>query len=177
MSDFPRGGSSRVGNFFAGGIKKWFIGGLVAVMGVTALMGIYTVDEREVAVIDKFGAIERVETEPGLHFKTPWIEGATFYDKALQSCETEPMTIKTEDGQELQDVRLKVQWKIQPDQVEYYRSELQDPEGRLTSLLKRLPKVKLVKSTPPTSPLSVQQLRARLKTLWPLVLLLCITST
>lgn len=139
MSDFNRG-SERVAGFFGKKMKQIMIGGMAAVIGLSALLGVYKVDTTEVAVIDRFGAIESVQTEPGLNFKIPFVDGATFYKKDIQSFETTPMTIKTEDGQELQDVRLKVQWKIQPDQVEYYRNEIRDPEGRLASLVEAVAK-------------------------------------
>lgn len=139
MSDFNRG-SERVSGFFSKKLKQIMMGGMALVIATSALLGVYKVDTTEVAVIDRFGAIESVKTEPGLNFKIPFVDGATFYKKDIQSFETTPMTIKTEDGQELQDVRLKVQWKIQPGEVEFYRNEVRDPEGRLASLVEAVAK-------------------------------------
>ncbi|HAJ84625.1 MAG TPA: protease modulator HflC, partial [Rhodobacteraceae bacterium] len=44
------------------------------VIVVVGLMSIFIVDEREKALVLRFGQIKQVKTEPGLGFKFPWLD-------------------------------------------------------------------------------------------------------
>ena len=62
----------------------------VAILGVFALVGsivgssaMYTVDQTEQAMVMQFGNPQRQVSEPGLHFKTPFIQDVVFYDNRI----------------------------------------------------------------------------------------------
>jgi membrane protease subunit HflC len=48
------------------------IGGLLAVIAFIAWSSIFVVNEREQAIVVRFGEIQSVKTEPGLYFKLPF---------------------------------------------------------------------------------------------------------
>jgi membrane protease subunit HflC len=48
------------------------IGGLLAVIAFVAWSSIFVVNEREQAIVVRFGEIQDVKTEPGLYFKLPF---------------------------------------------------------------------------------------------------------
>jgi regulator of protease activity HflC (stomatin/prohibitin superfamily) len=48
------------------------IGGLLAVIAFIAWSSIFVVNEREQAIVVRFGEIQDVKTEPGLYFKLPF---------------------------------------------------------------------------------------------------------
>ena len=61
--------------------------GFVALLGFLALLSqfmIFVVDQRELAVVLRFGQPVRSATEPGLYFKTPLIETVRYLPSTLQ---------------------------------------------------------------------------------------------
>ena len=48
--------------------------GLLVVVGLLLLTTIYTVDERQKAMVLQFGQVKAVKEEPGLSFKIPFIQ-------------------------------------------------------------------------------------------------------
>ena len=44
---------------------------------------VFTIDEREQAIITKLGEFRRVVVEPGLHFKQPFVEKITRFEKRM----------------------------------------------------------------------------------------------
>lgn len=64
---------------------------VLAVIGLFVLVnGLYTVNEREQAIVTKFGDPQRTVTEPGLHFKMPFVEQVVFLDKRILSLDINP---------------------------------------------------------------------------------------
>jgi len=91
------------------------IGIVVAVVLIAVIIfsgAVYIVDESEQAVITQFGKIigEPI-TEPGLHFKTPWIQEARKFDKRLLDWEGEKTVIKTVE-QKFIYVEVFARWRI-----------------------------------------------------------------
>lgn len=74
---------------------------IVAIFGVLAALVLfttaYTVDETEQVVVTRFNKVTRLETEPGLHFKIPFVENAIVYPKNLQEWDGDPGQIPTKD--------------------------------------------------------------------------------
>ncbi len=62
-----------------------FLIGAVVVAGAVALSSIFIVDEREKALVLQFGEIVRVEENPGLRFKIPFIQEVVTYDDRILS--------------------------------------------------------------------------------------------
>lgn len=57
----------------------------LAVIVLIALFGsVYTVRQTQEALITQFGKPVRVVTQPGLHFKTPFVQTAILFDRRLQ---------------------------------------------------------------------------------------------
>jgi membrane protease subunit HflC len=74
---------------------------LFAIVGL-ALIGllivnstIYTVDERERAVVVRFGQVIRYDDKPGLHIKTPFLDAVRFYSAQILTLDAEPQLYPT----------------------------------------------------------------------------------
>lgn len=52
--------------------------GVVLVVGA---MSVFTVDERQKAILFRFGEIVSTDFEPGLHFKTPFVNNVRRFDR------------------------------------------------------------------------------------------------
>lgn len=61
----------------------------------------YSVDVTEQAIVTRLGKPVRTVSEPGLHFKIPFIENATFFSKKLLDYDTSPSEILTKDKKTL----------------------------------------------------------------------------
>jgi membrane protease subunit HflC len=65
---------------------------------VTVANGFYVLDEGKQAVITQFGRpVGQPVTEAGLHFKTPYIQEATFFEKKILIWDGDPNQIPTND--------------------------------------------------------------------------------
>ena len=73
--------------------------------------GIMTVDETEQVVIVQLGKPVRNITEPGLNFKIPFLQTATYFEKRLLEYDSAPNTILTEDKKNL-ILDNYAQWRI-----------------------------------------------------------------
>jgi len=79
---------------------------------IVAFASIYTLDEAEQAVIIQFGApVGEPITEPGLHFKTPFIQEVRRFDKRLIEWDGDPNQIPTR-GEQFISVDTTARWKI-----------------------------------------------------------------
>lgn len=61
----------------------------------------YSVDVTEQAIVTRLGKPVRTVSEPGLHFKIPFIENTTFFSKKLLDYDTSPSEILTKDKKTL----------------------------------------------------------------------------
>lgn len=73
--------------------------------------GIMIVDETEQVVIVQLGKPVRNITEPGLNFKIPFLQTATYFEKRLLEYDSAPNTILTEDKKNL-TLDNYAQWRI-----------------------------------------------------------------
>lgn len=75
------------------------IGGLVtlAILVVVGLSGLFIIDERRQAIVVKFGSPQRTVTEPGLHFKMPFLEQVIFLEKRILSLDVPPQEVLASD--------------------------------------------------------------------------------
>lgn len=108
---------------------------LVAVvgLGIFAKLALFTVDQRESAVVFQLGQIREVITEPGLHFKLPLIQNVRYFDNRVLTLDT-PDTerfITSEKKNVLVDSFVK--WRIR-DVKQYYVS-VQGDEARAQTRL------------------------------------------
>ncbi len=99
------------------GIK--LLGGLVVLIVLAVVMlAIYTVDERQKALVFRFGEIVRSDDQPGVHFKTPFINTVKYYDARVQTMDADPQSYLTREKKNLV-VDSFVKWRI-ADVREYY---------------------------------------------------------
>ncbi len=103
---------------------KGILGVSLLVVVAAILMGfIYQVDEREKALVFKFGEIIKSDDEPGLHFKLPYpINEVRFYDARVQTLDAEPELYLTREKKNLV-VDSFVKWRIR-DVAKYYPTVL-----------------------------------------------------
>jgi membrane protease subunit HflC len=93
---------------------------LVALL-LVASQSLYTVDQRQFAIVFQFGEIIRTESEAGLRFKVPLVQNVKFYDKRILTLDnSEPDRITTSEKKPLL-VDFVVQWRIK-DVKKYYQS-------------------------------------------------------
>lgn len=100
---------------------KGIILGIVAVGVVVLLASAYVVDETEQVVVTQFGKVVGTPvTEPGLNFRVPFIQTATFFPKNLQEWDGDPGQVPTKDKTFLW-VDTFARWKI-VDPVKYFQT-------------------------------------------------------
>ncbi len=59
------------------------LGIIVVALGIVAFSSVYTVRQTEQALVLQFGEPKRVVTEPGLHFKIPFVQNVVSYDRRV----------------------------------------------------------------------------------------------
>lgn len=74
---------------------------LVVLLGIVGLSAVYTVNERERALILEFGRFVHEEDRPGLHFKLPFIQQARYFDKRVLDLDIPPDEIPTADQEQI----------------------------------------------------------------------------
>ncbi len=88
---------------------------------VLAAMTLFTVDQRQYAIIFQLGEIKQVITEPGLAFKWPLIQNVRFFDKRILTLDSvEPERFLTAEKKPVL-VDSFVKWRID-DVMKYYIS-------------------------------------------------------
>ena len=85
---------------------------VAVVAGVLLFASVYTLDEAEQAVIVQLGApVGEPVTEPGLHFKLPFIQEVRRFDKRVLSWDGDPNQIPTR-GEQFISVDTTARWRI-----------------------------------------------------------------
>jgi modulator of FtsH protease HflC len=94
--------------------------GLFVVL-VLASMSLYTVDQREYALVFRLGEIVAVKKEPGLYLKVPLVDDLKYFEKRIVTLDWEqPAEIVTSENKTM-TVDSFVKWRI-IDPVKYYVS-------------------------------------------------------
>lgn len=108
---------------------------LVALV-VVALSSMYTVDEREKAIVFRFGEIIRSNDEPGLHFKYPVINNVRKFDSRIQTMDMNPEEFLTDEKKNLV-VDAFAKWRI-GDVAKFYVTVGGDKRGAEQRLSQRV---------------------------------------
>lgn len=105
-----------------------FIVPLVLFLGWSA---VFTVDERQEAILFQFGEILDADFEPGLHLKVPFINNVRKFDKRILTIDQKPERFLTREKKDL-IVDSYVKWRI-VDVIQYYKTTQGDEltAGRL----------------------------------------------
>lgn len=106
---------------------------IVAVIAVAigALSFIFTLDERQQAVITRFGKPIRTITEPGMHTKMPFVDTVSKFSKQVLSWDGAPDQIPTSDKKYI-FVDTFARWRI-VDALKFFQS-VHDERGALLRL-------------------------------------------
>ncbi|MBK8974775.1 MAG: protease modulator HflC [Planctomycetes bacterium] len=117
-------------------IRTVFTRVVVAVVAVIAVIVLwsstYTVNQYEQAVVLQFGKpVGGPVPEPGLHFKTPFVQEVRFFDRRLLEWDGEPNEIPTK-GREFIQVDAMARWRI-VDPLKFLQS-VKDVRGAVTRL-------------------------------------------
>jgi len=92
--------------------------GIVLLVGVTVNSTVYTVDERQKVIIARFGQVLRYDDKPGIHFKSPFLDDARYFDSRILTLDAEPQPFLTMEKKYVV-VDSFVKWRIN-DALKYY---------------------------------------------------------
>ncbi|MBT8127207.1 MAG: protease modulator HflC [Gammaproteobacteria bacterium] len=103
----------------------------IPILAVIIWASVFTVDERQKAILFKFGEILRSDYEPGLHFKMPVINNVRKFDQRILTIDQQPERFLTAEKKDL-IVDSFVKWRIVAVE-EYFKTTQGDEElaGRL----------------------------------------------
>ncbi|CAH9019689.1 protease modulator HflC [Candidatus Nitrosacidococcus sp. I8] len=94
--------------------------GIIALLIIMGSQSVFTVDERERAILLRLGKIERVDFEPGIHFKIPFFNSVRKFDGRTLSLDVEAERYLTIEKKNV-IVDSFIMWRIS-DVAQYYRS-------------------------------------------------------
>ncbi|MDR9437226.1 MAG: protease modulator HflC [Thiohalophilus sp.] len=100
---------------------------ILAIVGVVGSSSVFTVSERELAILFALGKIEKADYEPGIHFKWPFVNNVRKYEKRIITADTAPQRYLTQEQKPL-IVDYYVKWRIRD--VETYYKTMQGMETR-----------------------------------------------
>ncbi len=101
--------------------NKMLAAAALVLIGLVILSGtIYTVDEREKAIVVRFGEVIRHDDQPGLHWKTPFFDSVRFYSSQILTLDAEPQQFSTFEKKYVV-VDSYVKWRI-VDVLKFYVS-------------------------------------------------------
>ena len=116
------------------------IGFVVIVGGIVANSALFTVHQTEQALVLQFGNPVKVVKEPGLHFKTPFVQDVTMYDNRILNLDPPPQEIILQDQKRV-NVDSFARYRI-VDPLEYRKKAFSDANfiqvfgGRLNSAVR-----------------------------------------
>ena len=123
--------------------------GLLLVAAVLASLVLFTVDQRESAIVFQLGEIKEVITEPGLRSKLPLIQNVRYFDKRILTIdEAETERFVTSEKKNLL-IDSFVKWRI-ADVRQYYISlngDEQRARSRLTQVINSVLREEIGKRT------------------------------
>lgn len=70
---------------------------ILVAAGIVALSSVYTVHQTRQALVLQFGEPKRIDTEPGLHFKIPFVQNVVDIEKRILSLDIEPAEVIARD--------------------------------------------------------------------------------
>ncbi|MGE5470798.1 MAG: protease modulator HflC [Bacteroidota bacterium] len=108
-------------------------GALFATILVVLAMSVFTVDQRQFAVVFQLGEVKQVITEPGMNFKVPLIQNVRFFEKRIMTLDNaEPERFITSEKKNVL-VDSYIKWRIVDPKL-YYISVSGDESRAKTRL-------------------------------------------
>jgi membrane protease subunit HflC len=104
------------------------LGVVVVVAGIIVSASLFTVHQTQQALILQFGNPVRVESEPGLKFKLPFVQNVTFYDRRILDLDPPAQEIILNDQKRI-NVDSFVRYKIK-DPLEFLKTAQTDANFR-----------------------------------------------
>ncbi len=101
-------------------MKKPILAILIIILGVLGVAGIFTVTETEYAIRFQLGRIIKVDYQPGLHIKWPFVNNIRKFDNRILTLDTSPQLMLTSE-QKYVNVDSFVKWRIY-DVARFYTS-------------------------------------------------------
>ena len=93
---------------------------LTPIIVILTSSALYTVNETQVAIKLRLGEIVTIEEEPGLKYKTPFVNNVIFFDKRIQTLDSSPESFLTVEKKNV-IVDSFVKWRI-VDVKKFYTS-------------------------------------------------------
>jgi len=102
---------------------------------ILVLSSVYTVEQRQNAVVFQFGEAVRIVDQPGLYFKVPVIQSVNWFDKRIQHIDAEAKELTASDGKRV-IVDAFAKFRI-TDPVRFYKTvyDVQGVSVRLNKIL------------------------------------------
>ena len=95
------------------------LGAIVATVLVIMAMSIFTVDQRQFAVVFQLGEMKRAIAEPGLYFKVPMVQNVRYFEKRIITLDNnEPERFITSEKKNVL-VDSYIKWRIVDPQLYY----------------------------------------------------------
>ncbi len=116
-------------------IRNMLLAGLVVVILLLLADAIFTVHERQRALVLRFGEITQVDLEPGLHWKLPIADDAKKFDGRIQTLDSPPERYFTLEKKPLM-VDSFVKWRVSDVQT-YYETTSGGDQTRAELLLRQ----------------------------------------
>ena len=107
----------------------------VVALVLLASSALYTVDQRQHAIVFQLGEIKEVVTKPGLHFKWPLVQNVRYFDMRIQTYDDPEALRFPTAGNKPVDVDSFVKWRIAD--VKLYFTSVQGDEFAATTRLKQ----------------------------------------
>ena len=74
---------------------------LSVIAGIVGPQAYFIVDEKQQAIVTRFGDVKQTIRQPGLYLKTPFVDAATYFDKRLLTFDAPPDSLLTKDKKRL----------------------------------------------------------------------------
>lgn len=117
-------------------IVGWSVSGVIGIIMLCIFFGSwYTVDETERGVLLRNGALVGV-VEPGLSFKTPFVESVKFISVQSQATSYQGVQAYSKD-QQTAVLNVSVSWHVPAGEVAKVYTQYQDLEGLVARLISR----------------------------------------
>ena len=119
------------------GQAKMLSGIVIVALLIVGSFSMFTVDEREKAILFRLGEIVKTDFKPGLYFKMPFVNNVRTFDGRIQTLDAEPERYLTSEKKNV-IVDAFVKWRI-GDVERYFTSTGGDPDtanSRLSQIIK-----------------------------------------